>query len=570
MGKNKRKNKQQQQQQQSPSLAQTPTQTQSEAASGSASGTTSASGSAAGNQTSDSHSVQDKNKIDGKRFPSLSGQRGELNALVVRLLELVAMQPANPNEEWKQYVELQLQLQRIMVLEEPLQKAVCLDATDDQSRQAKVTAFSEWAKAGGVKTDCLEIAIFPGYQLGLRATQDIAAEQPVLSVPRTLIFSEEHLPETDRKLFCNFPLLTNFNLAYALVIEKVRGPDSVWRPYIDVLPARYNTVLYFSIEQMQRLRGTAACTSALRQCRVIARQYANMYKCAHIRPDASSASSMGVLFTQHGLCYELYRWAVSTVMTRQNLVPRELQANDDGDDLSQLPISALIPYWDMANHRPGKITSYYDSGVHQMDCTAQEACKAGEQFFIYYGDRSNADLLVHNGFIDVNNRKDYVKIRLGLGLSDALVEQRAKILARLNIERKAELRVLPAPDYISGELLAFVRVFNMSADQLEHWGSDLERAVDLLHIDCALETDHETRTWQYLYQRLKLLLGVLEATFKESDELQQLEKIQLTEKQEVNKELPGQEIDLLVVQYRRLERRILTDALEYAQERCKV
>ncbi|XP_026846683.1 histone-lysine N-methyltransferase setd3 isoform X2 [Drosophila persimilis] len=305
MGKNKRKNKQQQQQ--SPSLVQTPTQTQSEAASGSASGTTSASGSAAGNQTSESHIVQDKNKIDGKRFPSLSGRRGELNALVVRLLELVAMQPANPNEEWKQYVELQLQLQRIMVLEEPLQKAVCLDATDDQSRQAKVTAFSEWAKAGGVKTDCLEIAIFPGYQLGLRATQDIAAEQPVLSVPRTLIFSEEHLPETDRKLFCNFPLLTNFNLAYALVIEKVRGPDSVWRPYIDVLPARYNTVLYFSIEQMQRLRGTAACTSALRQCRVIARQYANMYKCAHIRPDASSASSMGVLFTQHGLCYELYR-----------------------------------------------------------------------------------------------------------------------------------------------------------------------------------------------------------------------------------------------------------------------
>ncbi|XP_034658850.1 actin-histidine N-methyltransferase [Drosophila subobscura] len=572
MGKNKRKNKQQQQQQQpSQSQAQTPTQTQSEAASGSGLALTSALGSAeGGNQASGSQGLQDKNNIDGKRFPSLSGQRGELNALVVRLLELVAMQPANPNEEWKQYVELQLQLQRIMVLEEPLQRAVCLDTSDDQTRLAKVNAFSEWAKAGGVKSDCLEIAVFPGYQLGLRATQDIAAEQPVLSVPRTLIFSEEHLPETDRKLFCNFPLLTNFNLAYALVIEKVRGPDSVWRPYIDVLPARYNTVLYFTIEQMQRLRGTAACTSALRQCRVIARQYANMYKCVHIRPEASSASSMGVLFTQHGLCYELYRWAVSTVMTRQNLVPRELQAIEDGDDLSQLPISALIPYWDMANHRPGKITSYYDSGVHQMDCTAQEDCKAGEQFFIYYGDRSNADLLVHNGFIDVNNRKDYVKIRLGLGQSDPLVEQRAKILARLNIERKAELRVLPAPEYISGELLAFVRVFNMSADQLEHWGSDLERAVDLLHIDCALETDHETRTWQYLYQRLKLLLGVLEATCKESEELQQLEQLQLTEGQGAKEKQPGQDIDLLVVQYRRLERRILADALQYAQERCKV
>lgn len=279
-------------------------------------------------------------------------------------------------------------------------------------------------------------------------------------------------------------------------------------------------------------------------------------------------------------------------MTRQNLVPRELLPEDEeaAAKLRNLLMSALIPYWDMANHRSGKITSFYHSGARQMDCTAQEACAKGEQFFIYYGDRSNADLLVHNGwapeelntirsqlislslslgsFLDTENQKDYVQIRLGLSPTDPLGEQRALLLGKLNIERKAELRVLPAPEHISGELLAFVRVFNMSAEQLDHWCSDLERAVDLLHIDCALETDLETRTWQYLYQRLKLLLGVLEATLHEVDEVQQLEALQLKEQQE--KEQEQHEIDVMLLQYRRLERRILTDALHYAQERLKV
>ncbi|XP_052858278.1 actin-histidine N-methyltransferase [Drosophila gunungcola] len=254
-------------------------------------------------------------------------------------------------------------------------------------------------------------------------------------------------------------------------------------------------------------------------------------------------------------------WAVSTVMTRQNLVPSENQAGTKF-------ISALIPYWDMANHRPGKITSFYGAASRQLECTAQEACAAGEQFFIYYGDRSNTDLLVHNGFVDVSNLKDYVNIRVGLSTTDALAAKRASILDKLNIRHNAELRVLPAPDFISKELLAFVRVFKMSAEQLEHWCSDLERAGDLLHIDCALETDHETRTWQFLEDRLKLLLAVLDKELREADELEALSELSQLELKEGGK--PVHEIELMLLQYRRLERSILAGALQYAQEHRKV
>ncbi|EDW62267.2 actin-histidine N-methyltransferase [Drosophila virilis] len=554
MGKNKR-NKQQQQQQHK--NAQQPT---------------------AAGPTASSSSTNNAEAAKGNRIPSLNNKkRKALNLVIQAILDVVEMQPANANEEWKQYVELQPLLERLIEQEKPLQLAACPaeDAANanEQKRLAKVAAFNEWARAGGVQTDCVEITTFPGYQLGLRVTRDLAEGELVLTVPRQLIFSEELLPEAQRKLFIDFP--THLNVTYMLIIEKVRGAASNWQPFIDTLPTRYNTVLYFTVEQMQRLRGTSACSAAVRHCRVIARIYASMYKCAYMQPDDSVMAGMANLFTEYGLCYELYRWAVSTVTTRQNLVPRQLATDSDvvrysGFEMNPMsekgvrnsPMSALIPFWDMANHRCGKITSYYKPSAQQMECIAQEAFKAGEQFFIYYGDRCNADRLVHHGFLDMNNLKDYVHIRLGLSPTDALAEQRALLLSELNIERKAELRVLPAPEHISGELLAFVRVFNMSKEQLEHWCSDLERAVDLLHIDCALETDLETRTWQYLYQRLKLLLGVLDATLKEADEQQQLEALQ--------QQPAPSEIDIMVLQYRLLERRILGDALQYAQERLKV
>lgn len=149
-------------------------------------------------------------------------------------------------------------------------------------------------------------------------------------------------------------------------------------------------------------------------------------------------------------------------------------------------------------------------------------------------------------------------IRLGLSPTDPLAEKRASILAALGIERKAALRVLPAPAYIHGDLLAFVRIFNMSSEQLDHWSSNLERARDLQYIDCALETDHERSTWQYLYERLRLLLAVFDAPLpdiKDDDD---------------GKKDSDRDIELTIQQYRHQEKSILSGALQYVQEHCKV
>lgn len=299
MGKNKRNNKHKHANAASATASTTTNKEQQAPISGSTSTSTSGSNN------------KSNTKSNGLKLPNIPERdRKTLNQLAQSIFDLVQQQPGNANDEWKQYVELQRLLDHMMQLEKPLQRLVCPpdeSNVSEETRLAKVAAFDAWARKGGVKSDAVEIATFPGYQLGLRATRDIAADEQVLSVPRELIFSEEHLPEALRSLFINFPLLTNLNLAHALVIEKVRGAASTWQPYIDTLPSRYNTVLYFTVEQMQRLRGTSACSAALRQCRVIARQYASMYKCAQVQHDDGVMSSMGVLFTEYGLCYEIYR-----------------------------------------------------------------------------------------------------------------------------------------------------------------------------------------------------------------------------------------------------------------------
>ena len=70
----------------------------------------------------------------------------------------------------------------------------------------------------------------------------------------------------------------------------------------------YNTVLYYLPEDFKELRGSPAYEDALKQFKFIARQYAYFYK------------KFQAMILRDYFTFDEYRWAVSTVMTRQNQV----------------------------------------------------------------------------------------------------------------------------------------------------------------------------------------------------------------------------------------------------------
>lgn len=238
-------------------------------------------------------------------------------------------------------------------------------------------------------------------------------------------------------------------------------------------------------------------------------------------------------------------------MTRQNLIP-----SSDPEQTNP----ALIPLWDMANHMNGELTTGYDLENNCVQGGTLQDYKKGEQVFIFYGCRNNMDLLVHNGFIYPDNQYDCVPIKLGLSQSDELLEDRTKLLEALGISISGDLFVLPQPIFISTKLLGFVRVFNMNKEQLTHWiGSD--RAQDLLHVDCALETSLESKTWSFIQIRLTLLLRSFPTTLDDDVAL-------LASHQGKGANKLGH-VKSMLVHYRILEKKILTEALEYVKQRIK-
>ena len=76
-------------------------------------------------------------------------------------------------------------------------------------------------------------------------------------------------------------------------------------------------------------------------------------------------------------------------MTRQNQIPTE-----DGSRVTL----ALIPLWDICSHTDGLSTTGYNLEDDRCECVALQDFQAGDQIYIFYGTRSNAEFVIHSGF----------------------------------------------------------------------------------------------------------------------------------------------------------------------------
>jgi hypothetical protein len=56
-------------------------------------------------------------------------------------------------------------------------------------------------------------------------------------------------------------------------------------------------------------------------------------------------------------------------------------------------MTALIPFWDLANHDNGELSTDFDPATQATSCMAHKDFKSGDQFTIFYGMRTNVDLV---------------------------------------------------------------------------------------------------------------------------------------------------------------------------------
>lgn len=215
------------------------------------------------------------NKDTVRRLPVL--KRIELNQLIDRLLQLGFNPTTTLPAQWQQYVEMQTVLARVQSIEAELKVK---PPRGSRGRSTYIENFVEWARANGATFDGIEIAEFPQYELGLVASRALARGDNFIRIPIEMVMSLDNVSPSLAPMMAQLPMIEsmlNVKLAFSLLVERL-NPNSFWRPYIDILPDRYATVMSFNVQDMQELKGSSAQSLALAQCKNIARQYAFINK----------------------------------------------------------------------------------------------------------------------------------------------------------------------------------------------------------------------------------------------------------------------------------------------------
>lgn len=230
-------------------------------------------------------------------------KRNELNQLADYMLKLGFDSTVTVNELWTQYNEIETNLQRIQSIESELKNKTAIG----KNRLAAVERFTEWARANGATFDGISIQQFPQYEFGLMAQKNFQRNELFIQIPKKMILTLDNLSEVAVEVIAQMPVLDtmpNVKLAVALVIEKLRGNASFFKSYLDLLPERYSTVMYFTPNEMNELRGSSAFVMALNQCKHIARQYAFIRKAIQSLKTERPDSMLAIL--KERFTYDLY------------------------------------------------------------------------------------------------------------------------------------------------------------------------------------------------------------------------------------------------------------------------
>lgn len=385
-------------------------------------------------------------------MPDVADIRREAITQIVGLLDnhLNKAPSTNIVELWKEHQAIR------RTLEEASANQAKLANTDkDLARKRSketLTKFNDWAAHCGVKSESIAVTqcnAVGGF--GLKAKTDISQGSVLVSVPRHAMISTDIAKKSAvlKKAFERDPIvqgMDNVGLALYLSCQRL-STDSKWTPYLDVLPSQFTTPLFYTEDELLDLKPSPIFEESILFYRAVARQFCYFYMQVSKndlyesmrkknRTNEQPPPLYNTPFTVDNFTFSLYRWAVCCVTTRINLVPSGVERNRDG---SPKLIPALIPVLDMANHElsdeiDGEDESpvLYSRETDSAEIVAHKSIAKNGDVTIYYGRRSNADHLLHNGFVPAGeNPHDRYKLKIALPRSDKFYDEKKKLIEEL-------------------------------------------------------------------------------------------------------------------------------------------
>ncbi|WPH00910.1 hypothetical protein R9X50_00374400 [Acrodontium crateriforme] len=266
---------------------------------------------------------------------------------------------------------------------------------------------------------------------GVVATENINEDEELFRIPRSLIFTAENssLPSNIREQI-NDPWLS---LIAAMADDQLRE-STKWQPYWDVMPEHFDTLMFWSSDELALLQGSAVVAK-------IGKESADKAFNEHIIPlvgQHNHANKNDLL----ALCHKMG----STIMASafdleapERERPQEGEEDwEEDDEDSAVMAKGMVPLADMLNADADRNNAklFYEDEFVAMK--AIKAIQPGSEIFNDYGPLPQADVLRRYGYTTQNYAKyDVVEISLDLiraavqqqtGLSTAALEERTEYL----------------------------------------------------------------------------------------------------------------------------------------------
>lgn len=256
---------------------------------------------------------------------------------------------------------------------------------------------------------------------GLVASKSILQNECLFEVPMEVVVTKE----VALSQFPVFPDDINEYVAIAalLIVERAKGADSFWAPYIDILPGDDELIPLFrwTDEDRELLNGSPALAAAKSLSFKLKAEF-EMAEESYFAPNRE-------LFPADVLTIENWEWAFAILFSRA------ISLTTDG-------VVALVPYADLLNHNPF-CANFID--VHKEMLTRDKMVRLytdrpysiTDQVFVTYGPKPNADLLLLYGFVSDRNPYDSVELIVSLSKDDPLYEQKKIYLSESGVDETA-------------------------------------------------------------------------------------------------------------------------------------
>ncbi|KAJ4353085.1 Ribosomal lysine N-methyltransferase 4 [Ascochyta clinopodiicola] len=260
---------------------------------------------------------------------------------------------------------------------------------------------------------------------GVVATQDIAEHELLFRIPRSAILSVENSILSTEIPNATFDTLGPWlSLILVMLYEYINGDASNWAAYFAVLPAEFDTLMYWTEDELAELQASAvlgkigkesANEMFLEQLIPVIKEFALLFFAGDERAPQRAEEMRDernlTLMHRMGSLIMAYAFDVEPSVLRKDL-DEEGYASEDEDEA--LP-KGMVPLADMLNADADRNNARLFYEANFLDMKAIKPIRAGEEIFNDYGPLPRSDLLRRYGYITDNYAQyDVVEIPMDL------------------------------------------------------------------------------------------------------------------------------------------------------------